>query len=100
MGIAKRNLGVVKWLSSTPVVGVCTFCSQKFQAPMPALSKTKDAQAKPAAAVDFQQCRREPQALPPASGNGTEVRYAALVRHDCQIQSNMELVSAGYGAAW
>jgi hypothetical protein len=41
----KRNLRVVKWLSSTPVVAVCTFCSREFNVPMSALSRTVDAQA-------------------------------------------------------
>jgi PAS domain S-box-containing protein len=33
------------------------------------------------------------------SGARILVRYEAWVRSDCQIQSNMELVGAGYGAA-
>ena len=41
----KRNLRVVKWLSSTPVVAVCTLCSREFKVPMSALSRTVDAQA-------------------------------------------------------
>jgi hypothetical protein len=42
------------------------FCSQKFQAPIPALSKTKDAQANLQQQFDFHQCRRELQA--PSAG--------------------------------
>jgi hypothetical protein len=38
-------LRIVKWLSATPVIGVCTFCNRQFKAPMTALTKTKDAQA-------------------------------------------------------
>jgi hypothetical protein len=41
----KRSLRVVKWLSSTPAVGVCTICSREFKVPMTSLSKTIDAQA-------------------------------------------------------
>ena len=41
----ERNLRVIKWLSSTPVVAVCTLCSREFKVPMSALSRTVDAQA-------------------------------------------------------
>ena len=41
----ERNLKVVKWLSSTPVVAVCTLCMREFKVPMSALSRTVDAQA-------------------------------------------------------
>jgi hypothetical protein len=41
----ERNLKVVKWLSSTPVVAVCTLCSREFKVPMSALSRTVDAQS-------------------------------------------------------
>ena len=40
----KRNLRVIKWLSMTPAVGVCTVCNREFKVPMTALSKTRDAQ--------------------------------------------------------
>jgi transcription elongation factor Elf1 len=43
--MAKRTLRVVKWLSSTPAIGVCGYCSQQFKVPMSSLSKTADAQA-------------------------------------------------------
>jgi hypothetical protein len=39
------RLRVVKGLSSTPVVAVCTHCNREFKAPMSALSRTVDAQA-------------------------------------------------------
>jgi hypothetical protein len=42
--MAKRNLRVTKWLSTTPAVGVCTACSKEFKVPMSALTKTTDAQ--------------------------------------------------------
>jgi len=41
----ERNLRVVKWLSSTPVLAVCTLCSREFKVPMSALSRTVDAQS-------------------------------------------------------
>jgi hypothetical protein len=43
--MAKRSLRVVKWLSSTPAIGVCEFCTKEFKAPLPALAKTADAHA-------------------------------------------------------
>jgi hypothetical protein len=44
MNSPQRNVRVTKWLSTTPVVGVCSSCSREFKVPMTALSKTKDAQ--------------------------------------------------------
>ena len=41
----ERNLKVIKWLSSTPVVAVCTLCSREFKVPMSALSGTIDPQS-------------------------------------------------------
>ena len=55
----KRNLRVVKWLSSTPVVAVCTFCSQEFKVPMSALSRTVDAQANLKQQFDRHICQLE-----------------------------------------
>lgn len=45
LGMRRSNLRVTKWLSTTPVVGVCTACSKEFNVPMTALSKVRDAQA-------------------------------------------------------
>jgi len=41
----QRRLSVVKWLTTTPAVGVCTLCSREFKVPMSALKRTADAQA-------------------------------------------------------
>jgi hypothetical protein len=41
----QRRLRVVKWLSTTPALGVCTLCSREFKVPMSALKRTADAQA-------------------------------------------------------
>ena len=41
----QRRLGVLKWLTTTPAVGVCTLCSREFKVPMSALMRTADAQA-------------------------------------------------------
>jgi hypothetical protein len=40
----QRRLRVVKWLSTTPAIGVCTLCSREFKVPMSALMRTADAQ--------------------------------------------------------
>ena len=42
--MGKGSLRVTKWLSSTPVIGVCNSCGKEFKVPMTALTKTKDAQ--------------------------------------------------------
>ena len=55
----KRSLRVVKWLSSTPAIGVCAFCSKQFKVPMSALSKTTDAQANLQEQFDRHKCERE-----------------------------------------
>jgi len=55
----KRNLRVAKWLSSTPVVAVCTVCSREFKAPMSALSRTVDAQANLQQQFDRHTCQAE-----------------------------------------
>jgi hypothetical protein len=59
--IAKRILRVVKWLGTTPAVGVCELCSQQFKAPMTALTKTKDAQASLKQQFDSHKCKRDSQ---------------------------------------
>jgi hypothetical protein len=41
--MSQRSIRVVKWLSSTPVVGVCTVCGREFKVPMTALTRTGDA---------------------------------------------------------
>lgn len=41
----QRGLRVVKWLGTTPAVGVCTNCAKNFNAPMHALKRQADAQA-------------------------------------------------------
>jgi hypothetical protein len=54
----KRNLRVVKWLSATPAVAVCAFCSREFKAPMSTLAQSRDAQANLQQQFDQHQCYR------------------------------------------
>jgi hypothetical protein len=52
----KRNLRVVKWLSSTPAIGSCSFCGKQFKVPMTCLSKTVDAKANLQEQFDRHKC--------------------------------------------
>jgi hypothetical protein len=52
----KRRLRVVKWLSTTPAVGVCMLCSQEFKVPMSAFRRTADAQTNLQEQFDRHKC--------------------------------------------
>ena len=43
--MTQRRLRVVKWLGTTPAIGVCALCRREFKVPMSALRRTADAQA-------------------------------------------------------
>ena len=55
----QRRLRVVKWLSTTPALGVCTLCSREFKAPMSALRRTAVAQASLQEQFDRHKCKPE-----------------------------------------
>ena len=55
----QRRLRVLKWLSTTPALGVCTLCSREFEVPMSALRRTADAQASLQEQFDRHKCVRE-----------------------------------------
>lgn len=57
--LKKRNLRVVKWLSMTPAVAVCTLCSREFKASMNALRRTADAQANLQQQFDTHKCQSD-----------------------------------------
>lgn len=40
----KRNLRVLKWLGTTPAIGVCTMCNREFKVPLAELKRTASAQ--------------------------------------------------------
>ena len=42
--MSKRNLRVLKWIGTTPGVGVCTSCDRQFTVPVAALKRVADAQ--------------------------------------------------------
>jgi hypothetical protein len=62
--MTQRSVRVVKWLSSTPVIGVCNVCSRKFKVPMSALTRTADAQASLQEQFDRHKCEREESSHP------------------------------------
>jgi hypothetical protein len=40
----KRNIRVMKWLGTVPVVGVCSNCNREFKVSLTALARPADAQ--------------------------------------------------------
>jgi hypothetical protein len=57
----KRSLRVTKWLSSTPVIGVCSPCNKELRVPMTALTKTKDARINLQQQFDQPKCDVAPE---------------------------------------
>jgi hypothetical protein len=64
MPMIQRRLRVVKWLSTTPAVGVCALCSREFKVPMSALRRTADAQASPQEQFDRHKCEPRDSSRP------------------------------------
>jgi hypothetical protein len=60
--MGKRALRVVKWLSTTPAIGVCAFCNQQFKVPLTALAKTADAQVNLQEQFDRHKCKGQTDA--------------------------------------
>src|ERR1700732_1611659 len=65
----QRRLRVVKWLSTTPAVAVCTLCSREFKVPRSALRRTADAQASLQEQFDRHKCEPQDSSEAPARGN-------------------------------
>jgi hypothetical protein len=55
----QRRLMVVKWLNTTPVLGVRTLCSRQSKVPMSALRTTGDAHANLQGHFDGHECDSE-----------------------------------------
>jgi hypothetical protein len=53
----KRKLRVVKWLGTSPAIGVCEYCGKQFKVPLTALAKTIDAQASLKEQFDRHKCK-------------------------------------------
>ena len=77
----QRRLRVVKWLSTTPAVGVCTLCDREFKAPMSALKRTADAQASLQEQFDRHNC--DPEG---ASRVGASSQASARVNADVLLR--------------
>ncbi len=65
----QRRLRVVKWLNTTPAIGVCTFCSREFKVPLSAIRKTADAQTDLQEQFDRHKC--DPEDASPTTTPGT-----------------------------
>jgi hypothetical protein len=57
--MTKRSVRIVKWLSTTPAIGMCGFCSQQFKVPTTQLAKATDAQASLEEQFDRHKCKRK-----------------------------------------
>jgi hypothetical protein len=66
--LPKPRLRVVKWLSTTPAIGVCEFCSKQFKVPLTYLAKTSDAQANLQEQFDRHKCKQEDASAREANG--------------------------------
>ena len=53
----QRRIRAVKWLNTTPALGVCSVCSREFKVPMNALKRTADAQASLQEQFDRHKCQ-------------------------------------------
>jgi hypothetical protein len=69
MSMIQRRLRVVKWLRTTPAVGVCTHCSWEFKVPMSALRRTADAQSSLQEQFDRHKCEPQDSSHVGARGN-------------------------------
>jgi hypothetical protein len=54
--MSERRLRVLKWLGTTPAIGVCSLCSQEFRVPINDLRRTADAQASLQEQFDRHRC--------------------------------------------
>jgi len=59
VGMPKPRLRIVKWLGSTPAIGVCEFCSSQFKVPLTAMAKTAEAQTNLQEQFDRHKCKSE-----------------------------------------
>ena len=66
--MTKRNLRVVKWLATLPVVGVCTLCSREFKVPMTAMKRVADAQESLRLQFAKHKCKGESEASLASTG--------------------------------
>ena len=55
----QRRLSVVKWLSTTPAIGVCALCTREFKVPLSAVRRTADAQSRLQEQFDRYKCESD-----------------------------------------
>ena len=53
----KRKLRVVKWVGSTPAIGVCEFCSKQFKVPLTEMARTSEANDNLQGQFDRHKCK-------------------------------------------
>jgi hypothetical protein len=63
----KRILRVVKWIGTTPAVGMCAACERQFTLPVAALKNVVEARSKMQALFDEHECGTE-EGHEPATG--------------------------------
>ena len=85
MSMLQRRLRVAKWLSTTPAVGVCTFCSREFKVPISALKRTSDAQASLQEQFDRHNCES-----PDSSQASARVNTDVLLRDEPEDEEEEE----------
>ena len=83
--MVQRRLRVVKWLSTTPAVGVCAICGREFKVPMSALRSTADAQASLQERFDRHKCESED-----SSQVGARVNADVLLRQEPDADEDEE----------
>jgi hypothetical protein len=68
----KRILRVVKWIGTTPAVGMCAACECQFTLPVASLKNVVEARAKMQALFDVHQCGQDIEAAPKSDRSGDE----------------------------
>ena len=64
----KRILRVVKWIGTTPAVGLCAACQSQFTLPVTVLRNVVEAREKMQALFDQHQCNPQRDGHPAAEG--------------------------------
>lgn len=69
LSMPKRILRVLKWLGSTPAVGMCAACERQFTLPMAAFKNIVEARSKMQGLFDEHECESK-EGHEPATGPG------------------------------
>ena len=79
----QRRIRVVKWLNTTPALGVCTLCGREFKVPMNAFKRTADAQASLQEQFDRHKCQ-------PLDSSEVDARANVLLRKEPDEEDDEE----------